>query len=42
MELEEMFAEKRINKSLVRFSGLEGIHANSGKENCMQRKIQHA
>ena len=42
MELEEMLSEKHINKGLIRFCGLDGTNANSGKESCMQRKIQHA
>ena len=40
-ELEEIFSEKYINESLIRFSGLDGTNAMSGKQNCMQRKIQH-
>ena len=40
-ELEEMFAEKHINKSLIRSSGLDGTNTMSGKEIGMQRKIQH-
>ena len=36
-----MFGEKYINKSLIRFSGVDGTNATSGKQNGMQRKIQH-
>ena len=41
VELDEMFIGKYINKSLIRFSGVDGTNAMSGKQNGMQRKIQH-
>ena len=40
-ELEQMFTEKYINKSLTRFSVLDGTNAMSGNQNGVQRKIQH-
>ena len=40
-ELEEMFVEKNINKSLIRFSGLDGKNAMSGEKKGLQRRIRH-
>ena len=40
-ELEEMFVEKNINKSLIRFSGLDGTNAMSGEKKGLQRRIRH-
>ena len=42
MELEEMFEEKHINKSFIRFSGLDGTNCLSGMQNGVQRRIQHS
>lgn len=36
-----MFTEKYINKSLTRFSVLDGTNAMTGNQNGVQRKIQH-
>ena len=40
VKLEKMFAEKCINKNLIRFSGLYGTNAID-EQNGMQRKIQY-
>ena len=39
-ELEEIFAEKYISKSLISFSGVDGTNGMCGKQHGMQRKIQ--
>ena len=41
LELEEMFSNKHIDKTLIRFSGLDGTNAMSGTQNGLQRRIQH-
>ena len=41
IEIEEMFVEKHINKSFIRFSGLDGTNCMSGVQNGLQRRIQH-
>ena len=41
LEIEEMFSEKHINKTFIRFSGLDGTNCMSGVQNGLQRRIQH-
>ena len=40
-ELESMFVEKKIDKTKIRFSGLDGTNAMSGERKGLQRRIRH-
>ena len=40
-ELEQMFTDKNIDKTRIRFSGLDGTNAMSGKQKGLQRRIRH-
>ena len=40
-ELERMFVEKKIDKTKIRFSGLDGTNAMSGERKGLQRRIRH-
>ena len=40
-ELESVFVEKRIDKTKIRFSGLDGTNAMSGERKGLQRRIRH-
>ena len=40
-ELESMFVEKKIDKTKIRFSCLDGTNAMSGKRKVFQRRIRH-
>ena len=40
-ELEEMFMDKKIDKTMIRFSGLDGTNAMSGAQKGLQRRLQH-
>ena len=40
-ELEEIFIDKNIDKTLIRFSGLDGTNAMSGEQKGLQRHIRH-
>ena len=40
-ELEQIFIDKKIDKTLIRFSGLDGTNAMSGEQKGLQRRIRH-
>ena len=40
-KLEEMFIDKTVEKTLIRFSGMDGTNCMSGTRNGLQRRIQH-
>ena len=40
-ELEQMFTDKNIDKTRIRFSGLDGTNAMSGEQKGLQRRIRH-
>ena len=40
-ELKSMFLEKGIDKTKIRFSGLDGTNAMSGERKGLQRRIRH-
>ena len=40
-ELEQIFIDKNVDKTLIRFSGLDGTNAMSGEQKGLQRRIRH-